>query len=160
MVKKEEWIQYIEEFYISNKGRIKNINTGKIRKTSIDHSGYERLYTKSRNGKMILIYPHKAVAEKFVDNPNNKPVVNHKDGNKLNNEKDNLEWVTAQENTQHALKNNLSSNSYKRKLTQNQIYDITNIYKRKEKSMRQLANLYQVSSTTIFNIINNNGYNG
>ena len=44
-----------------------------------------------------------------MDNPDNKPQINHKDGNKLNNSLDNIEWVTAKENMEHASKNNLVS---------------------------------------------------
>lgn len=50
---------------------------------------------------------HRIVAETFLPNPNNLPTVNHKDGNKLNNRLDNLEWMTRSDNQQHAIKTGL-----------------------------------------------------
>jgi len=57
--------------------------------------------------KTKLIYLHKLLAEAFIPNPENKTQVNHKDCNKQNNSLSNLEWVTHQENVQHARDNNL-----------------------------------------------------
>lgn len=53
-----------------------------------------------------MLYAHRLVAEYFLDNPKNLPYVHHKDGNKLNNKKENLEWVSAQENSKEYLVQN------------------------------------------------------
>lgn len=62
-----------------------------------------------RNGKPCSAYLHRIVATAFVPNPENKPEVNHKDGNKLNNHASNLEWCTHRENVQHAYQSHLYS---------------------------------------------------
>lgn len=58
--------------------------------------------------KRANFYIHRLVAIHFIENENNLPQVNHKDGNKLNNHVSNLEWVTASENTYHAHKSGLA----------------------------------------------------
>ena len=95
-------------YLVSNTGEIKGIKTGKIRKKNINHEGYYFVCVSlgSRENKP-LIKIHRAVAETFLENPNNYPVINHKDGDKLNNHIDNLEFCTYQQNTQHAIENNL-----------------------------------------------------
>ena len=56
---------------------------------------------------------HRLVAITFIDNPDNKPMVNHIDGNKLNNNACNLEWVTCSENHKHAYKTGLSNSQHR-----------------------------------------------
>lgn len=61
----------------------------------------------SINGEIHKYSCHRLIAKYFVPNPYNQPVVNHKDGNKLNFHADNLEWVSQSENIKHAIRNNL-----------------------------------------------------
>lgn len=97
------WKHYIENYYVSNDGEIKNNLTGRILKLNSAHNGYKKTNV-SINGKLKTVFIHRLVAELFIPNPNNLPQVNHKDGNKTNNRADNLEWVTLQENVIHAHK--------------------------------------------------------
>lgn len=60
-----------------------------------------------KNKRSYYRYIHRLVCEAFCDNPNNKPMVNHIDGNKLNNHYLNLEWVTKGENQAHAFRTGL-----------------------------------------------------
>ena len=92
------------DYLISNKGRFKN-NRGKIIETK-NHNQYTMLSFRNGNNK-INHQLHRIVAQLFVPNLNNKPVVNHIDGNKDNNCSDNLAWVTKSENTKHAHDNGL-----------------------------------------------------
>lgn len=57
-----------------------------------------------KNSKHKTLKPHRLVAQLFIPNPQNKPEVNHRDANKLNNRVDNLEWNTSQENSLHSVK--------------------------------------------------------
>lgn len=81
---------------------------GKILKPDIAPNGYYRI-TLAVNGKKKQAYLHRLLATHFLENPNNLPQVNHKDGNKLNNDLNNLEWVSVQDNVIHAYKNGLIS---------------------------------------------------
>lgn len=84
------------KFYISNYGNVLDINKNKVKI-------YQNKYLGCKFGNI-----HRLVAEAFIPNPENKPQVNHIDGNKYNNCVDNLEWVTNSENIKHAFKTGLA----------------------------------------------------
>lgn len=108
----DEWAKTLRNpnYLVSNTGRIRR--DGSDRDHSIrDRKGYFAvdLY---ENGKRTTERVHILVAEAFVPNPDNKPMINHKDGNKHNNNAENLEWVTHKENCEHAWKTGLAKPSY------------------------------------------------
>ena len=85
----------------------------KFRKTCL-RKGYCSLKLKT-NGKLLWYTIHRLVAIYYLDNSEDKPEVNHKDGNKLNNNSSNLEWCTVSENVKHAYKIGLITPSLHRK---------------------------------------------
>lgn len=94
------------KYSISNIGIVRNDKTYKLMKTNF-YKKYESVNL-TINGKGKSYFIHILVAIAFIPNPENKPQVNHKDGNKSNNYDYNLEWVTASENMRHAFDNGLN----------------------------------------------------
>lgn len=89
-------------YRINRNGLIKDMKTNEIRKVYKHDTTYRRInLTGSRGTKTY--YLHRLLCRTFIDNPNNKPCVNHIDGNKYNNNLFNLEWCTHKENTESAI---------------------------------------------------------
>ena len=109
----KELIGFGRTYYISDSGEIFNEDMKRM-KTSINEAGYEHVKL-GPHRRQKLIGVHRAVAKTFIENPNNYPEVNHKDGNKMNNRVDNLEWCTCKENIQHAIRNGLFHRNQKAK---------------------------------------------
>ena len=147
-------------YQISNFGRLRRIwkkshrnPEGKlIILKSVISKGYKFAHL-CKNGKAKKITIHRLVAIEFIENPLNKPQVNHIDGNKANNHIDNLEWCTASENSKHAWDTGLAKRGEEHgssKLTQKQVNEIREL--KGLKTQKQIAKMFNVSSPHISRI--------
>lgn len=78
---------------ITEDGQVFNYKLQKFMKQRFDRDGYLRTNL-SKKGKQYTVFVHRLLAEAFIPNPKNLPLINHKDENKTNNALDNLEWCT------------------------------------------------------------------
>jgi len=148
---------YEEVYQISNLGTLKRINrwvNDRVMIGSIIRGYHTATLTHKYQNKIAII--HRLVALAFIPNPENKRTVNHKDGNKLNNHVDNLEWATYKENNNHALetglcKNIVGENSNLAKLSNNDVLEIR--YLSPHLKIRDIAPLYGVQWQTVYRII-------
>lgn len=104
----EFWISLeskgFEHYYVSSKGRVWNRQSGRMLWGSV-MGGYYHVSLRSESlNKNKVFRVHRLVAEAFILNPSNKETVNHINGDKMDNRIANLEWLTVEENTQHAHK--------------------------------------------------------
>lgn len=112
MSEKEEWkdvVGYEGLYKISSFGNILSSYSNKLLKPKKEWSGYARVaLVKDKDVKFWSV--HRLVLTAFVPNIENKNTINHKDGDKLNNRLENLEWATSQENILHAWANGKHDN--------------------------------------------------
>lgn len=104
-----------KKYYVSNLGRFKNSYGTIMDNYKTNENGYIRVYIYKKT-----IALHRLIAYSFLENPENKEHVNHKDGNKLNNKVENLEWCSNTENQKHKFEIGLGNN-FTRKVKQ---YDL------------------------------------
>lgn len=158
----------VKGYFVSNLGRLKG-RTGKIMKAHIATKGNPYLSVciklKGRNSKSKTLKIHREVAKAFIPNPNNLRVVNHIDGNKLNNNVNNLEWCTDQENVIHAYKTGLAKgvkgcNNVGSKLTEDDVKWIREHYIPKDPKFgcRALAKKFNMKHSNISRLINKKKY--
>lgn len=108
------------------------------------------------------VFVHRLVADAFIPKIDGKNVVNHKDGNKLNNHVSNLEWCTHAENIQHAYANGLvgdlhhacGEKHHGSKLSDDDVISIYKEYRATHKSSLKIAKQYEVSKRTVLKIVN------
>lgn len=155
-------IPFEKEYEVSTNGSVRNRKTKHVKSLRKSKNGYYRV-TLYPSGKTYFI--HKLVAETFIDKIENKPYVNHKDGNKLNNEVSNLEWCSPKENFHHAVNNGLyvpnnitGHNNPMSKFSEEDIELIHTFYK-KGYSIRKIANELQAPYERTRRAIRGHHYN-
>lgn len=155
-----------KQFEVSNNGQLRNVNTETVYKQHLNRQGYYQVCVSLGSAKNKKIFKlHRAVAESFIENPDNKDFINHIDGNKLNNSLDNLEWCTPAENSQHASRLGLSKplrgvDSPLAKLTEEDVLYIREHYipRDREYGARALGRKFNIDKNTIVNIANYKAY--
>ena len=136
-------------YQVSNTGKIKTLQKQvgrkeieKILKPSIIWTGYLRIGLR-KNGKTKNTYIHRIVAQEFIANPEHKPIINHKNGNRQDNRVENLEWCIFGENSRASKKITSSKryNSVSVKDNQGNVFD----------SYRQAGRFWNLCSNTVKN---------
>jgi hypothetical protein len=150
-------------FKISNQGRVLSINGRyngeQILNIHVDKLGYH--FTTLRMAPLKRqVRVHQLVAEHFLIQPEglHYPCTNHKDGNKLNNHVDNLEWVSRKDNCTHAVDTGLhdakGSKHHNSKLTESEVKEMRTLYNEYPISHRAIGVLYGVTREQARDVIN------
>lgn len=143
---------FYRTFEVNEKGKIRN-ERGLILKGTMHPNGFKTINLHligerdEKINKSLLI--HRVVAECWVENPELKPYVIHKDGNLLNNKAENLAWATPDEKLEHQKKMGKFGNI---KLTTKDVLQIKRLLSKEEKSVNSIAKSFNVSHTQIHRI--------
>lgn len=165
---KETWkpIASLNNLYeASNTGKIRNAKTLHVLKAFVGVHGYYTMQVcpTPRGAKNVRV--HQLVAEAFLGTRPNNMVVNHKDGNKKNNNIENLEYVTSSENNIHALRNGLrhpaamrgksprGESHYRAKITEETVKEVLRLRKEKGYGSRKIAKIIGITNGTVSGIL-------
>lgn len=166
----EKWkdiLGYENMYQVSNFGRVRSLDrvlirndgrkykyVGKLLKVNIcKTNGSYLVHLYNNTEGRIAFYVHRLVALSFIPNTENKPEVNHIDGNRNNNHVSNLEWTTRQENMDHGFRtgliNNTGINHGNNIYTDNQIKDVKLLLKNTEMTQKEIAEVTGVKKGTV-----------
>lgn len=150
--------QYLENYTVQENGDVISHYTGEPLKVIT--------YKKNKQGKSV-IYPrvslkykgktkkfalHRLIAMVFIPNPYNLPHVNHKDGNRLNNHVDNLEWCTHEENIKHAMENGLNPKGERQGIavaTEEIVAEIRRLRRETSLTYPEIAKMFSLKESTV-----------
>ena len=138
-------------YEISEDGTIRNRQNGKIKRQYIGSTGYY-MVSFSYGNKSNPHRVHRLLALCFIPNPSKLPHINHIDGNKTNNDLENLQWVTHEDNMKHAFATGLVNNSGEKngqaKLNPDKVREIKQLLAIGV-SQQKIANSFSVSRSCI-----------
>lgn len=148
-------IEKFPNYLVNENGDVHSLLTNKLLSPSPVGKGYLRVCLR-KNNKTYGKYIHQIVAETFIPKPDldKNYIVNHKDGDKLNNHIGNLEWVTYSENNQHAYDNSLKARGegfYSSKLRESDVNEI--LQNGKYATYQEIADRYGVTKATIRDVL-------
>lgn len=152
------------KYFAFDDGRIWSTRTSRFLKPYTQNLGYQFIGQFFVNGKQTLQLLHRMIAFTFIPNPEGLPEINHKDGNKHNNDISNLEWCNRQYNMQHARENGLmipgmlNKASTRRKLDFGQAEEIREKYAKGGISMDNLALQYGIHPSNVKRILKGTTY--
>jgi hypothetical protein len=166
MIEQEKWltISVATNYEVSNLGNIRNKETGRVLKPYRSNSGtgyfmVDLIDYSGGKRKKIKSLIHRLVAFAFLPLISGKDDINHKDGNKIENNKDNLEWVTHSENMKHAFDMGLNHKGSKHgisKLSEKEVCEIKTLLinktKRSHPYYSEIAARYNVDRKTVESI--------
>lgn len=146
----------VTKYFVTTDGKVFTVKNGriKVRIPKIDKSGYAIVEMRV-DDRRVNISVHRLVASAFIPNPEDKPEVNHIDGNKLNNDKSNLEWSTRSENMIHSYDTGLhrrGSDKTNSRYNNEQINTVCKLLEENKATLHQISSITSVSIDMISSI--------
>lgn len=164
----EQWRDvkgYEGKYQVSNLGNVRSVDRtftnscgvivtrkGMLLKPNLNRDGYLKV-TMHKGGKVNTILIHRQVADAFIPNDKNYPQVNHKDGNKLNNNAANLEWCTALDNMHHAAEQGLRNKALEYAKSMRKPVIATNIETGEETFYRSVHEAEKIFGNHVTNVL-------
>jgi len=148
-------VEGFENYSVTRLGQVWSNNVKRWLKPGLSGKGYPQVIL-YKDSKGYAKFVHRLVGFAYVENPDNKPDINHKDGNRENNHYTNLEWVTKSENTQHAYDKGLMKRGEEHnmaKLTQVQVDYIRQQYATGKYTYERLSKVFNISIPQIGQIV-------